>query len=333
MANHALPPLIYLSSSEVRKALAMSEAIEAMRDAFIQLSDNQAVMPPRGHMELAEAKGTVLLMPCHCVQTHTMSVKLASLFYNNPNQGLPLLQSLVMLADASTGLPTAIMDGTSLTAIRTGAASGLATQVLARQDAKKVAIFGAGVQARTQLEAVCAVRPIRSASVYDVSASMAEKFAATMSNQLGITVERASTTATALRGADVVCTVTTSSVALFEDSQLSAGAHINAIGSYKPEVREIPAETVRRARVVVDQQDAAMEEAGDLLIPLREGLIGSDHIGAELGAVIRGQTPGREDDDQITLFKSVGLAVQDLFAAERAMQNAQRDGLGIELPR
>ena len=327
------PPLIYLSGSDLRQALPMPDAIESMREAFSQLHAGQVTMPARGHMELTDQHGTLLMMPCQGSQTGRLTVKLVSLFSENPARGLPMLHALLVLADAETGVPLAIMDGAVLTAIRTGAASGLATQQLAIEQATTVALFGAGVQANCQLDAVCAVRPIREVRVYDIRAAEAERFVEQVRENRSLVVRRAASPAEALRGTHVVCTVTTATTPIFRDEELSPGTHINAVGSYKPEVVEIPAETVRRAHVVVDQRDAALEEAGDLLCAMASGIITAGHIRGELGELLIGDATGRSDDQQITLFKSVGLAVQDLYAAIRAAENARRMGLGIELPR
>jgi ornithine cyclodeaminase/alanine dehydrogenase-like protein (mu-crystallin family) len=260
-----------------------------------------------------------------------MGLKIVTLYGENAARGLPRIQALVVVLDAATGTPLAVMDGASLTAIRTGAASGAATDLLARPDASVAAIFGAGPQARTQLEAVCAVRPIRRAMIFDASAERAEALAGAMATQLGIPVRAAATPAEALVGADVVCTATTAVEPVFADRDVAPGTHINAVGSYKPTVREIPGETVRRARVVVDSREAALAEAGDLLIPMAQGLIGKDHIGAELGEIVAGLKRGRESPAEVTLFKSVGVAVQDLAAANRVLAVAERLNLGTEV--
>ena len=324
--------LRFLSARDVAQALPMKEAVEVMKEAFRQLSTGQAVAPPRTHIETAGPAGDALFMPCYVPGAGRMGVKVVTLFAGNAALGLPRVQAIMVVLDATTGSPLAVVDGTSLTAIRTGAASGAATDLLARPDAAVVAIFGAGPQARTQLEAVCAVRPIRRARVFDVSAGRIEAFARDMQAQLGIPVEAAASASEALAGADVVCTATTSSVPVFADADLAPGAHVNAIGSYRPSVREVPGETVRRARVVVDHLPAALAEAGDLIIPIEQGLIGKDHIRAELGEIVAGRKKGRESRNQITLFKSVGVAVQDLLAADRALANAQRLNLGVRLP-
>ena len=211
--------------------------------------------------------------------------------------------------------------------------SGAATETLARPDAAVAAVFGAGVQARAQLEAVCCARHIGRARVYDVNAAGADQFAEEMSRKLNLPVERAVNSAQALEGASVVCTATTSATPVFQDHELAPGAHVNAVGAYKPNVTEIPSATVCRAHVVVDHRPSALEEAGDLLVPLKQGLIQERHFSTELGEVLAGRSPGRRNATEITLFKSVGVAIQDLCAAARAFENARRFNLGIELPR
>jgi ornithine cyclodeaminase/alanine dehydrogenase-like protein (mu-crystallin family) len=324
--------MLYLSAEDVCRTLPMPEAVEAMRDAFVQLSSGQVTLPTRQHMDVPCENGVALVMPCHSTVQKYFCVKFITLFRGNRLRGLPLIQSLVILSDGATGEHLAVLDGVAVTAIRTGAASGLATQVLARSDAAAVAVFGGGVQARTQLEAVCHVRPIGRASVYDPEHAAADRFAAEMTERLGLPVRRAETPAAVLEGADVICAATTSSIPIFEDRELPPGAHINAIGSYRPEVTEIPAATVCRARVVVDHRASAMEEAGDLLGPLRQGLIEPSHFSTELGEILLGRSPGRRSGEEITLFKSVGVAIQDLCAAARALENARRLNLGMPLP-
>jgi ornithine cyclodeaminase/alanine dehydrogenase-like protein (mu-crystallin family) len=309
----------------------MADAVAAMRDAFAQLSDGQAKLLPREHLHATGGRGIALIMPCHSVARDLFSLKFVSVFEGNPRQGLPTIQALLILTDGATGSHRAILDGASLTALRTGGASGLATDLLARPDAAAAAVFGAGVQARTQLEAVCCVRPIRRVRVYDSDAAAADRFAAEMTDRLGVPVERADTPAKALADADVVSTATSSTRPVFPDEAVPPRAHINAIGVYQPERAEIPPATVRRARVVVDHRPSALEEAGDLLGPLRQGLIRESHFETELGDVVRGRSPGRRDADTLTLFKSVGLAIQDLCAAARALENARRLGVGTPL--
>ena len=306
----------------------MRQAVEVMKSAFRELSEGRAVVPLRSHVSMPKHNGGVLFMPAHSPDTARFSLKVISLFENNPALNLPFIQAMVMLFDATTGSPLAIMEGTALTAIRSGAASGAATDLLARADSRKAAIFGAGLQARSQLEAMCAVRPIRSARVFDQDPLRAAAFAREASAELGICVTVAATSAEALDGADVICTATTSATPVFADDEVTSGCHINAIGSYKPHMREIPPLTVARAHVVVDQLDAAWAEAGDLILPLEAGLITSGHVRAELGELVAGTKPGRTDAHTLTFFKSVGVAIQDLAAASHALTNARQLGLG-----
>lgn len=328
MSEHILR---FLSARDVARALPMGEAVEAMKQAFRLLAAGQVVMPARTHIAATEPPGDALFMPSYVPADQAMGIKVVTVYPGNRASGLPVIQALMLVLDATTGSPVAVMDGTALTAIRTGAASGAATDLLANSDASVAAIFGAGPQARTQLEAVCTVRRIRQARVLDPDAPHAAAFAREMAERLAVPVGPVRSSAEALADADIVCTATTSTVPVFADAELSPGVHINAIGSYKPTVREIPGETVRRARVVVDHLPAALAEAGDLLIPIADGLIGRGHIWAELGDIVAGTRPGRESPEQITLFKSVGLAVQDLCAASVILANAARHGLGTAL--
>ena len=266
-------------------------------------------------------------MPVYIPDLEQVGLKFLSLFGDNPQQGLPTIQAIVVVMDATNGIPLALMDGAVLTALRTGAGSGAATDVLARRDARVAAIFGAGVQGRTQLEALCAVRDIEYAYIFDADLQRAECFAKEMSAYLRRSVY-VPASQDILSQADIICTATTSATPVFDDTHLKPGVHINAIGSYKPHIREIPGETVARARVVVDHRSSCLEEAGDLLIPMQEGLFNEDHLYAEVGELVRDEKPGRTSDEEITIFKSVGNAVQDLTAASYVLKEAERLNLG-----
>jgi ornithine cyclodeaminase/alanine dehydrogenase-like protein (mu-crystallin family) len=323
--------ILILSHHDVRQALPMREAIEAMKRAFAQLSTGQAEVPLRVPVHVPRHSGLTLFMPAYLAADDQMAVKIVSVFHDNPAQGLPLIYALVVVIDARTGAPVAAMEGASLTALRTGAASGAATDLLARPDAAVAAVFGAGVQGRTQLEAVCAVRPIREAWVYDLDSQRAQVYAREMGGLLGIPVHVAAGPAEAVRRADVVCTATTSSTPVFDDADIRPGTHINAVGAYTPQMREVPTETVLRARVVIDHRTASLAEAGDLLIPIREGRMTEEHIWAELGEIAAGLKPGRMSSEEVTLFKSVGVAVQDVAAAAAVLEAARRQNLGVEV--
>jgi len=317
-----LRTLKYFTADDIKRALPMPEAVEVAKEAFRQLSSGQVVAPARTHLEIPEHRTTVLLMPSYIPEFKQIGLKLITLCANNPERGLPLISALVIVTDAVTGTPIAVMNGSSLTALRTGAASGAATDVLARKDARVVAIFGAGIQGRTQLEAVAAVRPLKEAYVIDLDVERAKMYAREMGETLSLDI-RVAGPAEALPRADIICAATTSTEPIFSDRDLKPGVHINAIGSCKPHVREIPGETVARAKIVVDQREASLSEAGDLIIPLRQGLIDEGRIQVEIGEILSGLKPGRSSASEITFFKSVGHAVQDLAAASFVLKNTE----------
>jgi alanine dehydrogenase len=323
-----------LSQHDVRQAVSMAQAIQIVKGAFAQLSAGKAVVPIRTQLEVTRHAGITLFMPAYLQESDDLGVKIVSVFPRNLEMGLPTIHALVAVVDAETGRPAAVMDGTYLTALRTGAASGTATDLLARMDARVAAVFGAGVQGRTQLEAVCQVRAIEKAWIYDVNREAAEKYAEEMRGRGGripadITV--ASSPTKAVREADVVCTATTATSPVFADADLKAGVHINAVGAFTSEMQEIPENTIKRARLVVDSREACWAEAGDLIIPHQKGFISESDIHAELGEIAAGTKGGRESDEEVTFFKSVGNAVQDVSVARKVLEEASRLGLGLEI--
>jgi len=325
---------LILDAEAVRAALPMEHAIEAMRRAFAALARGGAVVPERIHLEVGAHDGIALVMPAFVEgEDEALAVKVVSLFAGNQARGLARIQAAVLALEPQTGRPLALLEGATLTALRTGAASGLATDILARPDAASVAVLGAGVQARTQLEAVCCVRGVETAWVFDPERSRAEAFAAEMAGagRVPTDIRPVASAAEAVREADIVCAATTSATPVFADEDIRPGTHINAIGSFKPTVQEIPSATVVRSLVVVDSRQAALAEAGDLLVPIAQGLMSADDIHAELGELVLGRKPGRTSDDQVTLFKSVGIAVQDAVAASHALSRAREFGLGKEV--
>lgn len=317
-----------LSQEDLRATITMREAIAVVRRAFGQLSAGRARVPVRSRVETKD--GVSLFMPAYLEESDDLAVKIVSVYSGNPALGLPTTSAIVVVLEARTGRPLAIMDGTWLTALRTGAASGVATELLALRDASVVALFGAGVQARTQLEAVCTVRDVREVRVYDPNMFKAEMLAQEMSGlgPIPSEVRPVNTPAEAVRDAEIIVTATTSKIPVFSNRDVAVGAHINAIGAYTPEMQEIDAETVRRAKVIVDSREACLAEAGDLIIPIRQGLISEAHIYAEIGEIINGVKPGRESPREITLFKSVGNAVQDVAVASHVLRLAEERGLG-----
>lgn len=319
------------SAADVRRALPMAEAIAAVKSGYVQLSAGRAQAPLRAALPVSPQDVT-LVMPFYAPDDEgALGLKLVSVFNSNVPRGLPLIHSVVMAVDPTSGAPQALIEGSSLTAIRTGAASGAATDVLARPDARVAALFGSGVQARRQLEAICTVRPIERVYVYSLVGT--NEFVAEMAGYGPIPADIviARSPREAVAEADVICAATTSRTPVFDGRDLKPGAHVNGIGSFTPEMQEIDAGTVRRARVVVDSVEAALAEAGDLIIPLKAGEIDLDHISTELGEVIAGQKPGRTNADQITFFKSVGVSVQDAMAAQIILRNGPALGLGASV--
>lgn len=317
-----------LSGQQVRQAVTMNDVIDAMHEAFVELSAGRAEMPIRAQISIDKPQGTALFMPSYMSPAKMIGVKTVTLFEDNRKNNIPYIQGMVCLLDGTNGAPRAVLDGMTITAIRTGAVSGLATRLLSREDAKTCGVFGAGVQGRTQLEAVCAVRNITKVYIYDMFTESSRKFAKEMGESLGVEIVVAATQQEAVQDADVICCATISETPVFRDSDLPDGVHINAVGSYKPHVQEVPEEMVLRSRLYVDHRESALEETGDLIIPIRNGSMTEQHIVAEIGQVAAGEAPGRVSDDEITFFKSVGVAVQDLAAATAALRKAEEQGIG-----
>ncbi len=313
--------LSFFTAEQIRQALPMRRAVEAMREAFIAFSEGRAQIPQRIQIPIPEREGITLIMPGY-IPPRELGLKVVSVFPHNPERGLPTISALVLMLDPETGAPMALLDGAFLTAWRTGAASGLATDLLARPDTESLALIGAGAQARTQLLAVCAVRPIRRVRVYSRTPERARKLIEEMRGQEGVPedIALAPTPEAAVAEADVVCTATNSSTPVFDGRSLRPGTHINAIGSFTLQMRELDEETFRRAsRVVVDSRAAALVEAGEVVWAIQQGIIREQDL-IELGEIATGRQPGRRNPEEITLFKSVGLAVQDLVAARWVLE-------------
>jgi alanine dehydrogenase len=322
--------VLLLTRKDVISVLQMKECIEAMEKAFSELANGTAVLPLR--ISIKPPAGLSLYMPAYLQGMNALACKVVTVYKDNPGKhNLPTTIGKVLLQNPETGEVISIMDGGYLTALRTGAASGLATKYLARKDEEQVAgIFGAGIQAQTQLWAVCEVRKISKALVYDVSHEAAKKFTAEMSQKLGvpvIAVEKPD----ALMTADIICTATSSATPIFDGSKVKEGTHINGIGSHSPGARELDGTIIKRALLIADSREACLNEAGDIMIPIKEGIISADHIHAELGEVVTGKKPGRMSPKQITLFKSNGLAIQDVAAARLVYERAKAKGIGTEV--
>jgi alanine dehydrogenase len=310
----------------------MREAIEGMKRAYADLSAGRAEVPLRGRLQIDPHHGLSLFMPAFVDDPdgQALGVKIVSLFPGNPDRGLAYIQAAVLMLEPDTGKLVGLLEGSALTAIRTGAASGAAIDLLARAESHCLAVLGAGAQGRTQIEAACTVREIRTVWIYDPRQESARQVADELAGHGPIPgdIRLATTSQEAVTEADIICTATTSASPVFAHAHVRAGTHISAVGSFTPDMQEIPAETVLQARVIVDSRSAALAETGDLILPIRAGRMSPEHIAAEFGEVVLGRLPGRQSAQQITLFKSVGIAVQDALAAEIAIRNAKRLVIG-----
>ncbi|MGQ9551394.1 MAG: ornithine cyclodeaminase family protein [Candidatus Bathycorpusculaceae bacterium] len=322
--------MLILTRSDLEKIVTMKDVIDAMEKAFAELKRGTAVLPMRATITLEKKAGWMGVMPAYLEEMGSLSTKIVTVFQKNLEKGVPTIMAAVVLNSSETGAPLAIMDGTFITAMRTGAVCGLATKYLARKDAKTAGIFGAGVQARTQLLAVCTVRDIKKAFVHDVIEERAEEFAEEMSQKLKIPIEVGKPEGI-VKKADIITCATTAKAPFFDGNLVKQGTHLNLIGSFKPEVREVDDVVIKKSKLVVDQKSAALEEAGDIIIPLKAGTITEEHIYAELGELVAGTKAGRTSDSEITLFKSVGLGIQDCAAAWLAYTKAKEKRLYKEI--
>jgi ornithine cyclodeaminase len=327
--------MLLLTADDVRKALPMNEAIQAMKNAYASFSGGTAVVPLRTRLPIPNSEALSLFMPAFVSSQggDALAIKVVSLFPTNPARGLAYIQAAVLVFEAETGRAIALLEGSSLTAIRTGAAGGAAIDLLARPDSTVVAIFGAGAQGRTQLEAACTARQIQTVFIFDSTAQKAQVLAGEMKGKGPVPddIHVVQSHGEAIENADIICTATTALKPVFDDANVKDGAHISAVGSYTPDMQEVPAETLQRAKIYVDSRSAALEEAGDLIQPIRAGLFDEAHICGELGEIVSGRISGRESPEEITYFKSVGIAVQDAMAAQVALANARRLGIGTEV--
>jgi alanine dehydrogenase len=322
---------LILTRSDVQKALDMHECIETVADVMQRFSRGETVMPVR-LVTPVPGRGVHAAMPAVLPSLGVFGIKSITVFPENPGRGMPSIMGLVILNEFETGRPLAVMDAASLTGIRTAAASAAATRLLANPAASALALIGAGVQAATHLWGMCAVRPVKSVAVYDIDPQMSERFIQAQKTRFPeLSIRRAGSPEDAIRGADLVCTISSSKTPVVDRAWLKPGAHINGVGSHTPDARELDGETVQAARVAVDSREAALKEAGDLIIPIHEGLFTPEHVSDEIGELLAGIKPGRASAGQITLYKSVGVAVQDVATARLVYERAVAQGVGMEV--
>jgi ornithine cyclodeaminase/alanine dehydrogenase-like protein (mu-crystallin family) len=322
--------VLVLSERDVARLLPMAECVEVMAEALAALDRGDMSQPLRFVVRPEDAAGLMGLMPAHRARPEpAYGLKAVCVFPGNPARGLDAHQGAVLLFDGETGELRAALNASAITAIRTAAVSAVATRLLAREDARELAILGAGVQARSHLEAMAVARPFERARVWSRTPAHAEALAAEAAAPFP--VEAAATAEEAVRGADVVCTTTSAREPVLRRAWLASGAHVNAVGSSIPATRELDTETMAAASLFVDRRESTLNESGDFLFAKREGAIGPEHIRAELGELLTGRAEGRTSPDELTVFKSLGLAVEDLAAAEHLVRRAREEGAGTEV--
>jgi ornithine cyclodeaminase len=318
-----------LNQAQVVELLPMAECVEVMEQALRTLAEGGAILPLRTVLRLPEERGIFGVMPAHLATPAALGLKAIAVFPGNEGSELDSHQGLVVLFAPDTGAPIAILDASSITAIRTAAVSAVATRVLANPDAGDLAILGSGVQARSHLEAMAVVRPLGRVRAWSPNGGRLAEFAGWAGNRFGAPVETAASAEAAVRGADLICTTTASRTPVVDASWLAPGVHINAVGSSIRTTRELDTRTVAGARLVVDRRESALNEAGDFLIPRAEGAITDAHIVGELGEVLVGMVPGRRTSTEWTIFKSLGLAIEDLAAAHHVLRKAEARNVGL----
>ena len=313
--------MISLNKKQILGMVSMKEAIHAMKSAFVHLSSGDAHVPTRLKLDIPDKNATSLVMPAYAVGEPHYCVKISSVNYSNPHKGLPLIHSVVKVFDASKGNHIATFDGESITAIRTAAASGLATDLMAKKDAVTCAIFGTGVQASAHIKSIMKVRKIKKFIVFSRNKNTAVKFCDSHSKRIKCEIGSQET----LKKADIICTTTPSQLPLIEFRNIKSGCHLNVIGSHQPMMREVSSDIVIHSKIIVDQIKACKKEAGDLIIPMEEGLWSFERVYGELGQVVAGELPARESKTEITLFKSVGNAIQDLAMVNLILKKLNHD--------
>ena len=323
--------LLVLSHDDVRRLLRMDECIDLMESVLTDLAQGRVWLPLRFVVRPPEEPTLMGLMPAHRSEPQpSYGLKAICIFPENPAKGLDAHQGGVLLFDGETGILQALLDGSAVTAVRTAAVSAVATRALARADARELAILGAGVQARSHLEAMAHARDFERARVWSRTAEHAQTLAAEA--DAPFPVEAVDSAQAAVDGADVVCTVTSAREPVVQRAWLKDGTHVNAVGSSIPSTRELDADTIRDAGLFADARESLVNESGDYLMAVEEAGIGPDHIRAELGEVLVDPGKGRRSDEELTVFKSLGLAVEDLAVAEHLHDRARADGAGTVVP-
>jgi len=312
--------MLFLSDHDIEQLLEMEEVINTVENAFKEYAEEKVILPPRSTIMIPKYNGSISFMPSYLQKSEAQATKIISIYPDNPEKGFPTTLAWIIVNDPETGRIIAFMDATYLTAMRTGAITGVAARYLAPEDAKVAAIFGAGVQGRTQVWATCTVRPIEKVFVYDLNPRAMKSFAEDMSAKLQVEVIPTKSGEEACKEADVVLTATTSSKPVLNYAWLKEKVHVSAIGAFYPDWRELDTATVAASKLVIDDYEGIILEAGDILIPIKEKAITEEHIYAELKELVSGKKKGRIPEDTVTVFKSVGIAIQDSSVANLVLE-------------
>ena len=320
-----------LSEKQVQSLIDIDELIAALERAHIQYSTGKADMPVRLVVPLPQIQGRITSMPGYLNEDNALGMKVVTYFQNNPQQNLPAILATILLFSAESGKLIAAMDGGYITAIRTACASALATKALANPETPTLGILGAGVQARAHIQALARVRKLRTIKIYSPSVNSAARIKQSMEEEIAIPINIAKSGEEVVRSADLLVTVTTAKEPIVKSEWLKSGTHINAVGSHRPDLREIDGATLARAKVVVDSKEAIMAECGDILLALKENSITEANIHGEIGEILAGTKPGRTSADEITLYKSVGIAIQDVATAQLVYRKALEQNVGTNI--
>lgn len=326
--------MLAISKIDLQQLVTMPACIELVKQAFVELYQGRAEVPLRVGLDVDPGKDVTLLMPAYMSGLDALGFKVVSVFQRNSAAGLPVTNAAVMMVDSSTGIPAAIINGAYLTQLRTGAVSGASAELMSRKDSKNLVVIGGGAQGVTQAAGVAAVRPIEKITVVDPFESSFPRFQAAIEQDWPHLADKLSFTSEAegpVREADIICLSTTSKKPVFDADWVKPGTHVSGVGAFTPEMQETPAEYVGKARIVVDMKEHALVEAGDLIIPLQDGTITEESIIGELGGLVLGEFPGRASADELTFFKSVGNAVQDMAVGGYALKAARERGIGQEI--
>jgi len=323
--------MLIISEKEVHKLIEIDELISALELAHIQSSTGKAVMPVRLVVPLPQIQGRITSMPGYLNEDKALGMKVVTYFQDNPKKDLPAILATIMLFSSETGKMIAVMDGTYITTIRTACASALATRVLANAETSVLGILGAGVQARAHIETLGRVRKLGRIKIFSPSGTSAAKVKSDMEHAVGIPIEVAANAEAVVRDADLLVTVTTAKEPILKSEWLKPGVHVNAVGSHRPDLREIDGATLAKAKVVVDSREAMMGECGDILLAINEGAITANQIHAEIGEVLAGAKPARISANEVTLYKSVGIAIQDVATAQLVYRKALEQNVGTNV--